>query len=261
MSAMISLLAYGKYLAVDHGNAGANFWEKEDKVMKLHGMRIIIDKVKSMVDRSITDAEDLLWDRLLWTEGANRFEMDINALEDGIRFRKRGSYFVTNRQNRLMSSWEEKTVMWMLASRRGRKMRQQDGSWHTRRVKEYLREVDKFRELPTVLHARHRCSARTWPGYSLTTLQEWSLARPKHFRAGWSRKERDLVSQNTVAVGCAEGGAPIHAMAGRAARDGVLELRAAAHGLYIPTFNRRCMETKEVGRKQVGCAMVRSPRP
>ena len=35
----------------------------------------------------------------------------------------------------------------MLASRRGRKMRQEDGSWHTRRVKEYLREIDKFREL------------------------------------------------------------------------------------------------------------------
>jgi hypothetical protein len=103
----------------------------------------------------------------------------------------------------------------------------------------------------TVLYARHRWSARTWPGYSLTTPQGWSLARLKRFRAGWSRDERDLLSQNTVAVGCAEGGAPIHAMAGRAAGDGALELRAAAHGLYIPTFNRRCMETKEVGRKRV----------
>jgi len=73
--------------------------------------------------------------------------MDINALEDDMSFRKRGSYFVTNRQNRLMSSWEDKTITWMLASRRGGKMRQEDGSWHTRRVKEYLREVDKFREL------------------------------------------------------------------------------------------------------------------
>jgi hypothetical protein len=26
-------------------------------------------------------------------------------------------------------------------------MREEDGSWHTRRVKEYLREIDKFREL------------------------------------------------------------------------------------------------------------------
>lgn len=147
MSTMISLLAYGKYLAMNHGNAGAIFWEKEDKVMKLHGMRIVMDKVKSMVDRAIADAENLLWRRLLWTEDANRFEMDINALEDDMSFRKRGSYFVTNRQNRLMSSWEDKTVTWMLASRRGRKMRQEDGSWHTRRVREYLREVDKFREL------------------------------------------------------------------------------------------------------------------
>jgi Lhr-like helicase len=147
MSTMISLLAYGKYLAMNHGNAGAIFWEKEDRVMTLHGMRIVMDKFKVMVNRSIADAEDLLWERLLWREGADRFEMDIGALEDDMSFRKRGSYFVTNRQNRLMSSWEDKTVSWMLASRRGSKMRQEDGSWHTRRVKEYLREVDKFREL------------------------------------------------------------------------------------------------------------------
>jgi hypothetical protein len=66
-------------------------------------------------------------------EGGNRFEMDKNALEDDIRFRILGSYFVSNRQNRLMSSLEEKTAMWMLASRRERKMRQKDGSWHTHR--------------------------------------------------------------------------------------------------------------------------------
>jgi hypothetical protein len=60
MSTMISLLAYGKYLAMNHGNAGAIFWEKEDRVMQLHGMRIVMDKFKDMVSRSITDAEDLL---------------------------------------------------------------------------------------------------------------------------------------------------------------------------------------------------------
>jgi hypothetical protein len=85
-------------------NAGAIFWEKEDRVMNLHGMRIVIDKVKSMADRAIVDAKDLLWEWLLWMEGANRSEMDINALEGDTSFRKRGSYFVTNRQNRLMSS-------------------------------------------------------------------------------------------------------------------------------------------------------------
>ena len=169
MSTMISLLAYGKYLAMNHGNAGAIFWEKEDKVMKLHGMRIVMDKVKSMVDRSIADAEDLLWERLLWTDGTDRFEMDINALEDEMSFRRRGSYYVTNRQNRLMSSWEDKTVTWILASRRGRKMRQEDGSWHTRRVKEYLREVDKFQEL--LLFCMHVTGGQPARGLEILSLR------------------------------------------------------------------------------------------
>jgi superfamily II DNA or RNA helicase len=146
MSTMISLLAYGKYLAMNHGNTGSIFWEKNDRVMKLHGMRIVMDKVRSMVDRAIADAEDLLWDKLLWTEGSKRFEMDLDALEDDMTFRKRGSYFVTNCQNRLSSSWESKTLTWMLASRRGRRL-QKDGQWQFRRVREYLREVDKFRML------------------------------------------------------------------------------------------------------------------
>jgi hypothetical protein len=61
VSTMISLLAYGKYLAMNHGNVDAIFWEKEDRVMQLHGMRIVMEKFKSMVERSIADAEDLLW--------------------------------------------------------------------------------------------------------------------------------------------------------------------------------------------------------
>jgi hypothetical protein len=60
MSTIISLLAYSKYLAMNHSNAGAIFWEKEDKVMQLHGIRFVIEKFKSMVNRSIADAEDLL---------------------------------------------------------------------------------------------------------------------------------------------------------------------------------------------------------
>jgi hypothetical protein len=69
MSTMIILLAYGKYLTMNHGNAGATSWEKEDRVIKLHGLRIVLDKVKSMVDRAIADDEDFLEKRLLWPVG------------------------------------------------------------------------------------------------------------------------------------------------------------------------------------------------
>jgi hypothetical protein len=57
---IISLLVYSKYFAINHGTAGAVFWEKEDRVIQLHGMRIVMDKLKIIVSRSITDAKDLL---------------------------------------------------------------------------------------------------------------------------------------------------------------------------------------------------------
>jgi hypothetical protein len=78
---------------MNHGNVGMIFWEKEEKVMTLDSMRIGMDKAKIIVDRSIADAEDLLWERPLWTESAHRFKMKINVLEDCMSFPKRESVF------------------------------------------------------------------------------------------------------------------------------------------------------------------------
>jgi bifunctional pyridoxal-dependent enzyme with beta-cystathionase and maltose regulon repressor activities len=44
--------------------------------------------------------------RIVVREGTERFEMDLDGLEDDMTFRKRGSYFVTSEQNRLGSTWE-----------------------------------------------------------------------------------------------------------------------------------------------------------
>ncbi|KAK0926478.1 hypothetical protein LTR29_017851 [Friedmanniomyces endolithicus] len=82
VSNMISLLAYGKYIALNHGNAGAVFWERGDRVMKLHGARIVMEKFQEMVEAS----------------------------------------FVNNKQNRLESKWREVTIGRLLASRSGKKM-------------------------------------------------------------------------------------------------------------------------------------------
>jgi hypothetical protein len=153
-----------------------------------------------------------------------------------------------------MSSLEEKTAMWMLASRGKRKMRQKDGSWHTHRVKEYLRKVDKARGL--LLFCMHFNGGQPARGPDILSLR---------YKDGLSQDRNIFVLDGLVmSVTCYHKTLSqwdVLKAVPRAARDGVLGLRAAAHGLYIPTFNRRCMETKEVGRKQVGCAMVRSPRP
>ena len=143
MSTMISLLAYGKYIALNHGNAGSIFWEKGDRVMRLHSNRIVMDRFREMVRRAIADAESLLWRELMWD--AERFEIDLDELTDDFTFRLRGAYFVNNTQNRLVHAWKW-TLARMKQTRGGRRLRK-DQQWHCRRVTEYFRKVNDFRRL------------------------------------------------------------------------------------------------------------------
>lgn len=146
-SNMISLLAYSKHIALNHGNAGSVFWIQEGRIMKLHGAQIVMEKFKWMIGQAIGDAEDLFWQRLMWTTNSSgRLVIDIDNLTDDITFRRRDAYFVDNKHNRLASKWEDVTMDRLLMSRHGKKM-YRDGKWHTRMVREYLREVDKFRKL------------------------------------------------------------------------------------------------------------------
>jgi hypothetical protein len=147
VSNMISLLAYGKHIALNHGNAGGVFWENGRQIMNLHGRRIIMEKFKAIVQKAVTDAEDLFWDRLMWTpDPSDRLVLDIDKLTDDITFRKLGAYFVENRHNGVASRWKDVTMDKMLTSSWGKKMHR-NGKWHTRLVREYMREVDKFRKL------------------------------------------------------------------------------------------------------------------
>ena len=65
MSKMLSLLLYGKSLALNHGNSGAVFWSKDGKTMSYRGMPIVIAQFKKMVLDVMSDAEDMLWRDLI----------------------------------------------------------------------------------------------------------------------------------------------------------------------------------------------------
>ena len=169
VSNMISLLAYGKHIALNHGNAGAVFWEKCDRVMKLHGARIVMEKFKETIARAVNDAEDLFWERLMWTKDpAKRFAVDINALDDDVTFRKRDAYFVNSKDNGLGSKWIDVTLARMLGSREGRKMCTGD-TWHTRRAREYLRRVDQLRKL--LLFCVHTSGGQPARGSEILSLR------------------------------------------------------------------------------------------
>jgi hypothetical protein len=60
MSKMLSMLAYGKHLAMNHGNASAVSWSEDRLVLSYRGRPIALSRFKSMVQEAITEAEDML---------------------------------------------------------------------------------------------------------------------------------------------------------------------------------------------------------
>lgn len=65
MSKMLSLLAYGKSLALNHGNAGAVFWSHDGSTMSYRGRPIVIARFRRMVVDVVAEAEDMLWRDLM----------------------------------------------------------------------------------------------------------------------------------------------------------------------------------------------------
>jgi hypothetical protein len=60
MSDMLSLLAYGKFVAMNAGNSGNAMWLKDKRIFYLNGRPIFISRFQQMVRDVITEAEDIL---------------------------------------------------------------------------------------------------------------------------------------------------------------------------------------------------------
>jgi len=166
-STMISLLAYGKSVALNSGNAGSVLWSKDKTTLFLHGRPISMDRFRRMVADVITEAERLLWEELMWCGREERFTIPLLRIEDDVTFTKRGISFVSKSSNGLADGLD-----WMLKGMRrcemGRKMRV-DGIWNARRVRRYLRTVDRFLEL--LLFCTHTTGGQPARGTEVTTAR------------------------------------------------------------------------------------------
>ena len=100
MSKMLSLLAYGKHIALNHGNAGAVLWSRDGKEMAIRGMPIRLTQFQKMVHDVVREAEDMLWRKLMWTKYRERVEIPLDKLTDDVTFTKRGISFVNNGKER-----------------------------------------------------------------------------------------------------------------------------------------------------------------
>jgi hypothetical protein len=167
VSKMLSLLAYGKTIALSHSNAGTTQWEDGRKVMRYRGQPISLARLRKMIHDVIDKAADKLWAELMWTQRNDRFEIPLDKLEDDVTFTKRGISFVTNKRNGLMDKRG-----WMLeqafAHPEGRKLHPGE-SWSKLPVLKYLRQVDRFREL--LLFLVHVTGGQPARGSEITTIR------------------------------------------------------------------------------------------
>lgn len=189
MSKMISLLAYGKLIARDHGNEGRVIWDGSNTTLELDGRKISITRFKSMVVSVVTDAENLLWNKIMWSNNeADRFSVLLNKLEDDPTWTKRGVSFINNRNNGLQ---DKREVMLSRAKKHksGRKLRSRAGHWQIRQVRRWLRYVDEFREL--LLFCVHTTAGQPARGTEITSVR---------FKNGFMQDRNVYIIHGQVAV-------------------------------------------------------------
>lgn len=168
MSAMISLLAYGKFIGLTAGNSGNAYWSEDKQTFYLNGRPIVISRFCKMAQDLIAEASEKLWE-LCWMENnEERVAVDLKQVVDDVTFTKRGLSFVDTPSNNLKGglAWMLKRVM---TTRGGLRLKRADGQWSVRAVQQYLRQVDRFLEL--LLCSVHVTSGQPGRGSEITAIR------------------------------------------------------------------------------------------
>jgi hypothetical protein len=109
ISEILSLLAYGKRIALADGSTANAMWLEDRNTYFLNGQPIEVDSFKRMAQEVVGDAERQLWEKLLWTkELSSRFQINLQAIKDDLHMSERRKSFVQDPRNCL-----DKKIQWM----------------------------------------------------------------------------------------------------------------------------------------------------
>lgn len=148
MSTMISLLAYGKYIAMNEGNAGMISWSQDRQTMYYRGFPIVLTDFRFMIHDIVARATKVLWEELMWVKDEqDRWTVPLDKVEDDITFTKRGWSFMSRKENGMDA---ETCMQWMMnqaARLEGSDRLMSEDGWRKRAVRRYLRTDQEFQEL------------------------------------------------------------------------------------------------------------------
>jgi superfamily II DNA helicase RecQ len=168
MSEALSILAYGKFVALSAGNSGSTTWSSNKQTFYLHGKPIHLDLFRKMAQDLVAEVEEKLWSELLWFTGNKRFTVPLERLVDDISLEQRGVSFVQHPDNGLADK-----LKWMLTKSEKPEHRRdfysRNGKWNKNCVKRYLRAAERFKIL--LLVCVHITSGQPGRGSEITTMR------------------------------------------------------------------------------------------
>ena len=145
---VLSLLLYGRKIARETGSRLMVSWSKTGDLMHYMGRPVLMDSIRSMVARLITDAEELLWTRLMFKEGSDtRFAIPLTAIEDDLTLTQRGKSFIHSNS---LGGREADMLRDLVRSSRKADFLDGSGGWVWTGIRKYLELVRRFEQLLAV---------------------------------------------------------------------------------------------------------------
>jgi superfamily II DNA helicase RecQ len=149
MGYVLSLLLYGRKIAQETGSRLMVSWSKQGELMYFMGKPIPMDDIRSMVAEMTANAEDLLWDSLMFKEGEDvRFAIPLASIADDLTQTQRGKSFIHSNG---LAGKEVEMLEDLVNGRRKREFLDKNGQWKWAGIRKYLKLVKKFEELLLLL--------------------------------------------------------------------------------------------------------------
>ena len=98
-----------------------------------------IKRFKDVIYDMIREAEDILWQDLMWvTQKKDRFEIDLDLVQDDLSLAKRGASWVTNEANGMKDKREWMMNQMLKALKDQQLWDRKKTIWRMTRVREYI---------------------------------------------------------------------------------------------------------------------------
>jgi len=153
-SFLIKMLGYGKTMSMQKINQPSITWTRSETnrpdgdILEFHGKPLPIKRFKDAIHDMIREAEDILWEDLMWvSQKKDRFEIDLDTIQDDLSLATRGASWVTNEANGMKGKRQWMIDQMLKAPKSQQLWDRKKNTWRITKVREYRESKKRLDEL------------------------------------------------------------------------------------------------------------------